>query len=194
MAVAERQQYLTMAVRDHLNAGGKLVHAGETAQTDSLLDDLFGRILGGLYYGLDGFPEQHCFVLPSDEGVDPFSDCLLLADDFTQYYLGAFDRQTVSAARRRRHEAGPLAGDRGRVQRPGDGRNPIDELGAFTVTSDVLPPAQFPQFTPRRDRSTSTQQDHSYRSKATLRWPPYHEDESYMRLGADLRPNRRQRH
>ena len=29
-SVAERQQYLTIAVRDYLNAGGKLIHAGET--------------------------------------------------------------------------------------------------------------------------------------------------------------------
>ena len=34
--VAERQQYLTMAVRDYLNEGGKLVHAGETAQYPGL--------------------------------------------------------------------------------------------------------------------------------------------------------------
>ena len=32
-SVAERQQYLTLAVRDHLNEGGKLIHAGETAAT-----------------------------------------------------------------------------------------------------------------------------------------------------------------
>ena len=32
ISVAERQQYLTIAVRDFLNEGGKLVHAGETAQ------------------------------------------------------------------------------------------------------------------------------------------------------------------
>ena len=30
-AVAERQQYLTIAVRDYLNEGGKLVYAGETS-------------------------------------------------------------------------------------------------------------------------------------------------------------------
>ena len=32
IAVAEREQYLTMAVRDFLNEGGKLVHMGEMAQ------------------------------------------------------------------------------------------------------------------------------------------------------------------
>lgn len=32
LAVAERQQYLTLAVRDFLNESGKLVHAGESLQ------------------------------------------------------------------------------------------------------------------------------------------------------------------
>ena len=32
IGVAERQQYLTLRVRDYLNDGGKLLHAGETAQ------------------------------------------------------------------------------------------------------------------------------------------------------------------
>ena len=36
IGVAERQQYLTLAVRDYLNDGGKLVHAGETAQYSGL--------------------------------------------------------------------------------------------------------------------------------------------------------------
>jgi hypothetical protein len=47
IAVAERQQDLTMAMRDHLNEGGKLVQAGENAQYAGLL----GRSLGGVYYG-----------------------------------------------------------------------------------------------------------------------------------------------
>ena len=52
MAVAERQQHLTMAVRDYLNAGGKLVHAGESAQHQGL--EGFSTAVGGLYYGLNG--------------------------------------------------------------------------------------------------------------------------------------------
>ncbi len=39
IAVAEREQYLTMAVRDFLNDGGKLLHAGETAQYLGQLGD-----------------------------------------------------------------------------------------------------------------------------------------------------------
>ena len=80
-AVAERQQYLTIAVRDYLNEGGKLALTGETTAYYGQL----GTSLGGIYYGLDGAPDQDCEVT-----ADFFSDCLLLADDFTQYYLGAF--------------------------------------------------------------------------------------------------------
>ena len=34
--------------------------------------------------------------------------------------------------------------------------NPVDEVGGFTVTSDVLPPEQFPQFASEPSSSTST--------------------------------------
>ena len=49
IGVAERQQYLTMAVRDYLNEGGKLIHAGETAQYGGLPG--ISDVVGGLYYG-----------------------------------------------------------------------------------------------------------------------------------------------
>ena len=62
-----------MAVRDFLNEGGKLVHTGETAGYFGQL----GGSIGGIYYGLDGAPDQDCVV-----SEDFFSDCLLLADDF----------------------------------------------------------------------------------------------------------------
>jgi hypothetical protein len=56
IAVAEREQYTTMAVRDLLNEGGKLIHAAETAQYSGLIGDG----VGGLYYGLNGAPETEC--------------------------------------------------------------------------------------------------------------------------------------
>ena len=96
LSVAERQQYLTIAVRDYLNEGGKLALAGET----TAYYGVSRGALGGIYYGLDGAPKQDCVVT-----VDSFADCLLLADDFTQYWLGAYDRTPVGAARRRRHGA-----------------------------------------------------------------------------------------
>ena len=98
-SVAEREQYLTIAVRDFLNEGGKLIHAGETSTYSGMLNnDCFGGGLGGIYYGLDGAPDQECVV-----DFDPFSDCLLLADDFAQYYLGAFERGCLGCGRDRGH-------------------------------------------------------------------------------------------
>ena len=57
-AVAERQQYLTMSVRDYLNEGGKLALAGETAAYYGV----FGGSVGGIFYGLDGAPEEDCVI------------------------------------------------------------------------------------------------------------------------------------
>jgi hypothetical protein len=138
LAVAERQQFLTMAVRDFLNAGGKLVHTGETAGYYGLL----GSAVGGLYYGLDGAHTEDC-VISSFPGF--FEDCLFLADDFSQYYLGALDRTTF-AGPESFAGAGDLDGATGTFGGPAVADNPLDEAGVFTVTSDVLPPAQFPQF------------------------------------------------
>ncbi|MGY1679914.1 M14 family zinc carboxypeptidase [Geodermatophilus sp. SYSU D01176] len=135
-AVAERQQFLTLAVRDYLNGGGTLALAGETAGYHGAL----GTGLGGIYYGLDGAPDQDCVVT-----ADPFSDCLLLADDFTQYYLGAFTRSPRSAPEFLDGTGAPIRATSTELG-PTDS-NPIDEAGTFLPTSTVLPADQFPQFT-----------------------------------------------
>jgi hypothetical protein len=148
-AVAERQQYLTLSVRDYLNEGGKLVHTGETAQYFGLLGN---QGLGGIYYGLDGQPDQECSVT-----VDPFSDCLILADDFSQYYLGAYSRATAEAPTGF-EGLDRLAGVGGAFGGPAVADNPVDEPGTFTVTSDVLPRTSEPRVarsSPSRGRGTS---------------------------------------
>jgi hypothetical protein len=134
-AVAERQQYLTMSVRDYLNGGGKLAHTGETTAYYGQL----GTAIGGIYYGLDGAPEQDCVVT-----VDFFSDCLLLADDFTQYYLGAFTRSPRAAPESLVGTGEPITG----TDTPlgGTASNPLNEAGTFLPTSAVLPREEFPQF------------------------------------------------
>ena len=68
VSVAERQQYLTMAVRDYLNEGGKLIHAGETAQYQGLAG--ISTAVGGLYYGLDGAPEEDCVIVAQPNSRD----------------------------------------------------------------------------------------------------------------------------
>ena len=134
-AVAERQQFLTISVRDYLNGGGTLAYTGETTAYYGLL----GTTIGGIYYGLDGAPDQDCVVT-----VDFFSDCLLLADDFTQYYLGAFTRSPRAAPESLVGTGGPIAGTD--TPLAGTVSNPLDEAGTFLPTSAVLPPKEFPQF------------------------------------------------
>lgn len=130
LSVAKRAQDLTLSVRDFLNEGGKLAYAGETAGYYGLL----AGTVGGLYYGLNGAPDQPCVITTS-----LFDDCLILADDFTQYYLGAYSRTALAAE-------GVTAGAP-LVAEFGTGDNPVDEAGAFLPTSSVLPTSEFPQFT-----------------------------------------------
>jgi hypothetical protein len=137
LAVAEKEQYLTMAVRDDLNEGGKLLHTGETTGYYGLL----GGSIGGIYYGLDGAPDEDCAITG-----DFFSDCLLLADDFQQYYLGAYARTTFADPAGIAGTGPPLDGAAATFGGPAVADNPLDEAGAFALTSDVLPPGQFPQF------------------------------------------------
>ncbi|MFF3321704.1 M14 family zinc carboxypeptidase [Streptomyces sp. NPDC002889] len=66
-----------------------------------------------------------------------------LSDDFAQYYLGASGRASLAGVTgflgtgRLAGRSGALAGAPG---------NPLDAAGAYTITSDTLPPSQFPQF------------------------------------------------
>ncbi len=137
LAVAEKEQFLTMAVRDYLNEGGKLLQTGETTGYFGLL----GGSIGGIYYGLDGAPEEDCVVTE-----DFFSDCLLLADDFHQYWLGAFARTTFSDPTGITGTGTPLDGAAADFGGQAVADNPLDEAGAFALTSDFLPPDQFPLF------------------------------------------------
>ncbi len=75
-----------------------------------------------------------------------FEDCLLLADDFRQYYLGAFTRTDTANPDSVTGTADPIGGFEGAL---GGGTNPLDEAGSFQPTGEVLPPDEFPQFTSR---------------------------------------------
>jgi predicted deacylase len=136
IAVAERQQYLTLALRDFLNEGGKLVQAGENTQYFGLL----GRSLGGIFYGLAGAPEQDCVITR-----DFLTDCLLLSDDFAQYYLGANHRAPLTRPTGI-DGRGALDGVTAEFGGPAVAGNPLDQAGAFSLTSDVLPAEDFPLF------------------------------------------------
>ena len=163
IGVAERQQYLTMAVRDFLNEGGKLVHAGETGAVRRPARDQ--RLVGGLYYGLNGDPTAECVDHHRVQGF--FDDCLILADDFRQYYLGAFTR--VEPRRPGPRSAASRARSRAtRRALGGTPSNPLDEAGVFQPTSEVLPVERVPAVRePGRGASTTSPAARSRPSRAT---------------------------
>ncbi|MFD7324454.1 M14 family zinc carboxypeptidase [Streptomyces sp. NPDC059875] len=97
---------VTLAVRDYVNEGGKLINAGEKA--GGLVD--IGRAT---------------------------------SNDFAQYFLGAYHRAGLKnpPAFAGSGRFGGLTAGLG-----GAADNPLDNAGAYTVTSDTLKPEQFPQF------------------------------------------------
>ncbi|WP_166134344.1 M14 family metallopeptidase [Nocardioides ochotonae] len=172
-SVAEREQYLTLAVRDFLNEGGKLVHTGETATYYGSIGDA----LGGIYYGLNGDPSAPCEVVD-----DPRGDCLLLADDFAQYYLGRYTRTTTENPSGFAG-AGPLEGVAATFGGPALEANPLDEAGVFTATSAVLPVEDFPQFaSTTAGRYTGTPPGRLDPVEGEWYVGGLHSDDSYMRL------------
>ncbi len=116
---------------------------------------------------------------------DFFSDCLLLADDFSQYYLGAFARllngpESVEAG------APLLWAPRRRSAAPRWVDNPLDEVGAFTLTSACsslrtssrCSPARRPPTTSRRGPTPSGP------SRASAYVVMLHADATYAASGA----------
>ena len=138
--VADRAKDLVLSVRSYINEGGKLIHAGETT---SYFGPLRGANGGGIYYGLKAHPDEPCFISTSFR-----DDCELLSDDFVQYYLGAYDRQDLGTPTAFLGTDNPFTGFRAALA--GTPTNPLDEAGAFQVTSTVLPPDEFPQFRSRK--------------------------------------------
>ena len=122
-----------------------------------------------------------------------FDDCLLLADDFRQYYLGAFSR--VEPRRAGHRFDGIASADQRRPRRPGRARrrNPLDEAGVFQPTSDVLPVAQFPQFAQpgRRGVQLHAASPFAPVEGTQLRRRACTPDDVLHAADADVRPDRR---
>ncbi len=129
-SVSEDQHFMTLALRDFINEGGRLLQTGEYA-------GFFGSFtfLGGAYYGLNGDPFAPCVITDSF-----FRDCLIYSNDFAQYYQGVFGRSDLGPPVAAEADRGPL---RGTFQINGA---EVPNSGTFLVTSDVLPEDRFPQF------------------------------------------------
>ncbi len=131
-------------------------------------------MIGGLLYASNGDDTSEC-VVHTVAGF--FEDCLILADDFRQYYLGAFARTSVGGVDVVEGIADPIDGFEGTLGGPAVGDNPIDEAGVFTPTSQVLPAGQFPQF------ASQGAAEYPFGPVEGTRYAEgAHADDSYMRL------------
>ncbi|MEW9533477.1 M14 family zinc carboxypeptidase [Microbispora sp. NPDC049125] len=140
---ANLAEALELSFRDYLNEGGRLLVSGR--------HPLRGRAADGAYWYQPDYPARPECAAP----VKP--PCLMLSDDFAQYYLGAYTLVRGGGQDRRgdalpmRGAAGDFAGFAGtlsdargdRFAGTPDGR---ERTSAFITTSSVLPPRRFPQF------------------------------------------------
>ena len=139
---------------------------------------IFEGIAEGLYYGLNGDPTAECVVTTGLYGV--FDDCLILANDFRQYWLGAFSRIGLPGPNLFSGVANPITGFQGQLS--GTPTNPLDEAGTFQPTSDVLPVEQFPQFASKGAAEYDFTGDPTTPPEGSNYAAAVHADYSYMRL------------
>ena len=84
---------------------------------------------------------------PNSQTAGFFEDCLILADDFRQYYLGGYTRTNTANPPSATGVGDPVDGWQATFGGPVvTGDNPLNQAGLFQPTSDVLPVGQFPQF------------------------------------------------
>lgn len=140
IGVSDVIQFTTIAVRDYLNEGGKLIKTGDRA-------GYFGQFVGsfgGMLYADNGAPEEPCMI-----ENDIFGDCLLYSDDFHQYWLGDFGRLDFGDPGKLVGSDSPLDGITVDIN-GGDSASNSQDAGLSIVTSSVLAPAQFPVFADSR--------------------------------------------
>jgi hypothetical protein len=114
-----------LAVRDYLNDGGKLLVTGRTALQGAWRQLVYNPLAGPYcqYNNLHGLPAH-------DHPLGQLANCVPVADDFMQYYLGAWQMVDVDPAP-------PYEGfqlDSG------------DAAEEFVTTSSMLDPARFERF------------------------------------------------
>ena len=171
-SACRRQQYLTIAVRDSSTGAASSSH-GRAAQDYGLLDPL----LGGLFYGLNGDPDGRVRGHHRLQGI--FDDCLIMANDFRQYYLGAYTRVSLGGPTGFTGIASPIAGLRRCSAAP---REPARRGGHVPADQRSAAGGEFPQF---RSQGAA-QYDFTGGAFAPAEGNNYaaavHADESYMRL------------
>ena len=126
---------LELSVRDYLNEGGKALVTGQYNQ--------FAQAANGVY-------DYNPFAPPQCTTVDTYP-CLPLANDFLQYWLGAYN-YVSDGGTSTDGDPFPVSGGAGEFDgfegtfNGGDSADNQAHTGSLVTTSSVLPEAEFPQF------------------------------------------------
>ncbi|MFF0864473.1 M14 family zinc carboxypeptidase [Nonomuraea sp. NPDC003560] len=120
-----------LAVRDYLNEGGKLLHAGK-------YPSYAANNNGAYYYEPDQPGHPECTV-PDDP------PCIQVFNDFQQYWLGAYVFFDDGGADQASGQPFALKGNGGAFEGFAGTLQP-SHTNSFVATSAILPPAQFPLF------------------------------------------------
>lgn len=133
-----------LAVRDYLNEGGRLLYTGQNA----------GVFIEDTQFGYNPLEAQNGFC--TNGGFTPppgqVFNCNIVSNDFKQYWLGAFAQLDTATTK---EQAGALdlglpSGDlEFRLNGAGSADN-HQHASSLQVTSDVLPPDEYPQFRSER--------------------------------------------
>ena len=126
---------LELSVRDYLNEGGKALVTGKYNQ--------FAQAANGVY-------DYNPFAPPQCTTIDTYP-CLPLANDFQQYWLGAYT-YVDGGGSSTEGESFPVGGVAGEFDgfagtfNGGDSADNQDHTGSLVLTSSILPEDEFPQF------------------------------------------------
>ncbi|WP_043618571.1 M14 family metallopeptidase [Nonomuraea candida] len=120
-----------LAVRDYLNEGGKLLHAGKYPS--------YAANTNGLYYYEPDQPEN------PECTVDDDPPCIPVFNDFQQYYLGAYVFFDNGGTDQATGQPFPLRGSGGAFEGFGATIAP-SHTQSFVATSAILPADRFPRF------------------------------------------------
>ncbi|MGH3658719.1 MAG: zinc carboxypeptidase, partial [Micromonosporaceae bacterium] len=133
---AELALDLELTVRDYLNEGGKLLYTGKNAA--------FASAANGVYF-------YNPFEEAQGECTVRAYPCLPLLNDFSQYWLGAYEYVSGGGSDPDGNPF-PVNGTGGAFDgfagtfNDGDSADNQDHTASFLTASSFLPPADFPQF------------------------------------------------
>src|SRR3954453_453890 len=137
-----------IAIRDYINDHGSVLVTGQQA--------LIGAWLQLLYNPLGAPPNPFCKSNNSqgqgnvDDPVGQTTNCIIVSNDFVQYYLGAWTNPTAAqgddiATLPFKGVGGPFGTAAFHLNGPGSADNQAI-VQTFVTTSSVLPKSDFPQF------------------------------------------------